>query len=1469
MESNRHLEVRISMIWATTVGCKGDYNSSTTELDSHANMIVLGEQATIINRSGKYAEVRAFSNECSTLEKVPIVDAVIAYECPYTMKVYLLIARNALHIPSMQHNLIPPFIMREAGLVVNDVPRIHCGEDVTRESHSIIDEESGFRIPLRLRGIFSCFDTRKVTPDEIDNCNSMDAIYLSPDSPTWEPHSEVYSTNEDTFLDDQGEMVYPRQYKKRKLVHDEDVKDAEVYEITASGDDWEAAIDAVLATNEDILGDEFDVNDVAFDQDDPIRAQVADLTGVLDEDILSKAFEEHRRDSQFAMAAGCTLVGDMQSCDAADDALFLPLHLVEPTEADIILDMSATHAEKPKGVTADHISKIWRISEEEAKRTLEVTTQLSKQDAESTLSRNFGTNDRALRYRRINSMFFMDTFFVTAKAKSVRGYTMMQLFVSDKGFMKVYGMTSTSQIPQAQRLFCKEVGVPNAFVCDPHAAQKSKEVRAFCHKIGSTLRVLEERTQHANRAELYIGLIKEGIRKDMRASNSPLVLWCYAAERKSNINNLTAKSLFQLQGQTPHFATFGEMGDISNLCQWGWYEWVYFRQGKAKFPHLTEVLGRCLGPCKNEGNEMCQAILQQNGQIVPRRSLRRLTAHELSVTNEAEASKRANFDAAITKKLGDSMTVVKVRHPRHHLRSSTPQDDYDRENFVPYEDEEVSPAQPMEADVVGDAGMPINTDSLQDLLVNAEVLLPHGEASQMAKVVRKAVDGDGKLIGSFDKNPILNSLVYEVEFPDGVMKSYAANIIAENILYQVDSHGRHHHVMEGILDYRKDNSALTKANAFITTKRGQRKLRQTTIGWHFKVQWKDGSSQWVPLKLLKESNPVEVAEFVQASGVEDEPAFAWWVPYTLRKRDRIIAAVNSRVKKRTHKYGIEVPTSVAHAMKVDETNGDTFWRDAIAKEMFNIGVAFKILENGEILPVGYTKATGHMVFDVKMDFTRKARWVKDGHRTPDPEESTYAGVVSRESIRIMLLHAALNGIDILAADIRNAYLQAPSSEKHFIICGPEFGEENVGKRALIVRALYGGKISGADFWHHLRSCMEDQLGFESCLADPDVWRREATRKDGSKYWEYVLLYVDDVLVISDNAGAVIEKEIGRFWELKEESIGPPSQYLGGHLRQAEMPNGIMAWVFGSSKYVQDAVNNVETYLKKKGESLPAKAKTPLSNGYRPEIDTSDELGPQEASYYQSLIGILRWMVELGRVDMCVEVSMMSSHLALPRKGHLEQVIHIFGYLKKHHNAEMPFDPTEPDIDMSRFERQDWSKSVYGVIEEELPENMPEPHGLSMKMTVKVDADHAGESLTRRSRTGYIVFLNKAPIYWLSKKQTSCETSTFGSEFVAMKQAMEYVRGLRYKLRMFGIPVDEPAFVYGDNQSVLANTTNPSSQLKKKSNSIAYHFVREGTARDEWRTTYCLTHDNTSDLMTKPLPSGEKRSKFVGELLWWL
>jgi hypothetical protein len=100
----------------------------------------------------------------------------------------------------------------------------------------------------------------------------------------------------------------------------------------------------------------------------------------------------------------------------------------------------------------------------------------------------------------------------------------------------------------------------------------------------------------------------------------------------------------------------------------------------------------------------------------------------------------------------------------------------------------------------------------------------------------------------------------------------------------------------------------------------------------------------------------------------------------------------------------------------------------------------------------------------------------------------------------------------------------------------------------------------------------------------------------------------------------------------------------------------------------------------------------------------------------------------------------------------------------------------------------------------------------------------------------------------------------------MKQATDYVCGLRFKLLMMGITVDKPAFVFGDNQSVLVNTTAPASTLKKKSNAIAYHFVREGCAGDELQTAYINTHDNVANLLTKPLPSVEKQTEFIRMLL---
>jgi hypothetical protein len=244
------------------------------------------------------------------------------------------------------------------------------------------------------------------------------------------------------------------------------------------------------------------------------------------------------------------------------------------------------------------------------------------------------------------------------------------------------------------------------------------------------------------------------------------------------------------------------------------------------------------------------------------------------------------------------------------------------------------------------------------------------------------------------------------------------------------------------------------------------------------------------------------------------------------------------------------------------------------------------------------------------------------------------------------------------------------------------------------------------------------------------------------------------------------------------------------------------------------------------------------------------------------------MVELGRVDTCLETSMMSSHLALPREGHLAQLYHMFAYLKKYHNSEMVFDPSDPAIDEADFERQDWTSSDFGHAQkEELPGNMPEPRGFGFVMRARVDVDHAADTITCRSRTGFLVYLNSGPRYWSSKEENSVKSSSCGSESTAMKYCCKYLHGLHYKLRMMGILVEGPAYIFGDNQSVLYNTSIPDSTLKKKSQSIAYHLIREDAAKDEWRMVYVNTHENEADLLTtKCLPSGPKRKGFVRNII---
>jgi hypothetical protein len=155
-------------------------------------------------------------------------------------------------------------------------------------------------------------------------------------------------------------------------------------------------------------------------------------------------------------------------------------------------------------------------------------------------------------------------------------------------------------------------------------------------------------------------------------------------------------------------------------------------------------------------------------------------------------------------------------------------------------------------------------------------------------------------------------------------------------------------------------------------------------------------------------------------------------------------------------------------------------------------------------------------------------------------------------------------------------------------------------------------------------------------------------------------------------------------------------------------------------------------------------------------------------------------VELGRIDIITEVSMVYTYLCLPREGHLDAVFHAFAYLELYHNSRVVFDPTYPSVDMGAFIKTDW-KSMYGDAKEMIPPDAPVPRGKEVDLRLFVDSDHTGEQFTRRSRAGYVIYLNMTPIVWFSKHHPTVESSVFGAEFVAMKNGIETYRGLRYNV----------------------------------------------------------------------------------------
>ena len=1101
-------------------------------------------------------------------------------------------------------------------------------------------------------------------------------------------------------------------------------------------------------------------------------------------------------------------------------------------------------------ITKEVLAKRWGLGLETAKRTLEVTTQAGIRKYVHPVARRFKTRQQAIRYPRLSGKFYTDTMF--SPTVSLRGYTCAQVFTDGYGYDEFYPLKSKADASRGLLGFIQESGVPGWLISDGALEQRTRHWQDVVRDYQIRQTLTEPYSPWQNKAESSIRAIKRGIRRFMQSEGSPKRTWCFCGEWYAGTRRLTAHDTPVLNGRVPAERVGGDTPDISMYVQFSWYQWVHFldHDGETK-------LGRWLGPARGIGSGNCHWILPISCRPIARSTVFLIGDEVERARHTIEA--KQHFDEKVQDKIGDSRRQSEVEEDFDGLFPSI-------EEVQEAEQDADDDIEPLESESTRSDADEFTPESM-DEYISASVLLPRGEDVVRAKVVGRMHGRDGNPLGMRHSNPILDTREYQVEFPDGSTATYAANVIAENLYSQVDEEGRHFAILQEITDHKRDGSALSKDDGFIENRHGQRRPKLTTRGWKLLVSWKDGSTDWIPLKDLKESNPVEVAEYAVANKIAEEPAFAWWVRDVLRRRDRVIKKVKStKYWLRSHKYGVELPKTVAEALAIDRRTGTTFWRDAIEKEMRNVMVAFEFSDDPNP-PVGYAKATCHMIFDIKFDLTRKARLVLNGAKHEVPKEMTFSSVVSRDSVRIAFTLAALNGLDILAADIQNAYLSAPTEERLYVVAGLEFPPDLRGRPAKIVRALYGMKSSGARFRDHLAASLRD-MGYKSCKADPDVWMKAATKADGTKFYSYVLAYVDDILCLDTNPKQVMDA-LSKVYKLKDGSVKAPDVYLGAEVKQFKIPEsdepGKIRWAMSSSKYVARAIRDVETELENVGLGLPKRTTTPLSQGYRPELDQTAELDAQRLNYYQGLVGVLRWICELGRVDILMPVSLMSRYLVSAREGHLQQLFHVFAYLKQYDRSTMVFDDTEPCYDPRRFATQDWSK-YYPDAKEAIPENMPEPRGRPVMMTCFVDADHAGCQLTRRSHTGVILYINRAPIIWYSKRQNTVESSTFGSEFIAMKIAVELIEGLRYKLRMMGVPVEDPCNVFCDNEAVVKNSTRPESTLKKKHQAIAYHRTREAQAAGTVRIAKEDGETNLADIFTKLL-AGPKLRDLSQRILW--
>lgn len=1107
---------------------------------------------------------------------------------------------------------------------------------------------------------------------------------------------------------------------------------------------------------------------------------------------------------------------------------------------------------------------------------------------------------------RRNEAVASDTIFAAVPAIGTNGQTMAQIFIGRTSLViDIYGMSTEKQFVNTLEDVIRKRGAMDKLITDSARVEISKRVGEILRALAIDDWQSEPNYQHQNHAERRWKFFKLKTQWFMNWRNVPGYAWLLCAEWVADVMNHTSE--VSLKGRPPLEVLTGQTVDISILLCFLFWDVVYVSRyndsqykGQVGSTKSSEIRGRFVGFSHHVGHALTFKILTDDTQKVIHRSRVRLcTKGENNLKLDIESGEvperifiKSNHDSKEddvilpTIDLTNNPFNVPDEHLPHvqndlnngeqHIEEPTdtalPNEHGEQPNESSTDDGEQSTPtddgeQPNDTPVMDLPSLKDTREPIVETVYDNDPPPDIGDKS-MFDLVMESLRTDGSTIPNLPPEEMIDRSFLMPPTEDGSrvrakivqrVNDYKARMsddpdnAAALARFRCIVDGKYEEVVayNDIVDYIEQDDSWDGVWKFKEIL--DHKVVKTTDSsykgsrYNLQILWETGEITWEPLTTkdkvgVYDSDPVTVAIYAEKHKLLDTPG--WKLP-GLKKRaktqKRLLRVANqaklhSFRTKPIYMYGYLVPRNHTQALELDDRNGNTKWADATSKELREIDEyeTFNDKGKGYRPPPDYKKIRVHLIFAVKHDGRHKARLVAGGHLTDTPIDSVYSSVVSLRGIRIITFLAELNGCESWSTDVSCAYLESYTQERVYIVAGPEFGDRE-GHTLIIVRALYGLRSSGLR-WSQRFADVLREMGFFLSKADKDIWMR-----DKGDHYEYIAVYVDDLLIASRNPQDIISALEGpHHFRLK--GSGPITFHLGCDFFRDE--NGHLC--YAPVKYIEKMVENYIRIFGKK----PKDATSPLVKGDHPELDTTDLLEDESIKIYQSLIGALQWVIQIGRFDLATAVMTMSRFRAAPRTGHMDRVKRIHGYISKMRHGIIRIRTEEPDHSDIPEIKYDWEHTCYRGAKEEVDVDSPKPLGKRVIFTSYVDANLYHDLLNGKSVTGILHMANQTVIDYFSKLQSTVETATFGSEYVAARTCTEQIIDIRTTFRYLGVPITHATVMFGDNESVVNTASMPHSKLNKRHNALSYHKTRSCISASILRFVHISGASNPADILSK-------------------